>query len=116
MTSYLLRQREWEELRFEGSPLQGGSHSLEPANIWKMKNMYVNVFEGMWVEYVLLYVQYLEYHCQEQHLIQSLEKAIKKDPSLYRSGKKVPDGGERCHWRVGLTLNGSRYLAMSFPW
>ena len=82
MTSYLLRQREWEELRFEGSPLQGGSHSLEPANIWKMKNMYVNVFEGMWVEYVLLYVQYLEYHCQEQHLIQSLEKAIKKDPSL----------------------------------
>ena len=51
MTSYLLRQREWEELCFEGSPLQGGSHSLEPANIWKMKNMCVNVFEGIWNMY-----------------------------------------------------------------
>ena len=81
MTSYLLRQREWEELRFEGSPLQAGSHSLEPANIWKIKK---HVRECIWghVEYVLLYVQYLEYHCQEQPLIQSLEKAIKKDPSL----------------------------------
>ena len=44
MTSYLLRQREWEELRFEGSPLQAGSHSLEPANIWKIKNMCVNMY------------------------------------------------------------------------
>ena len=44
MTSYLLRQREWEELRFEGSPPQGGSHSLEPANIWKIKNMCVNMY------------------------------------------------------------------------
>ena len=68
------------------------------------------------MEYVLLYVQYLEYHCQEQHLIQSLEKAIKRTHPYKGLAKKVPDGGERCHWRVGLTLNGSRYLAMSFPW
>ena len=116
MTSYLLRQREWEELRFEGSPLQAGSHSLEPANIWKIKNMCVNMYLRACGIYIIMRIIF-GISLPRATFDSIPRKGNKKGPIIMKVWqKKVPDEGERCHWRVGLTLNGSRYLAMSFPW
>ena len=51
-----------------------------------------HVCECIWghLEYVLLFKQYLEYHCQEQHLIQSLEKAKKRTHPFKGLVKKSP--------------------------